>query len=732
MSTVTVPTALGGSGIVYSDDGTGVRDMRDGGHRQWLLPMVGEQIAAAQVAVDAASSTLGAASTQATSTTSLAIGTGSKALTVQTGKNFLIGMPVRIAYSETAYMDGEVSAYTSGTGALTVLVASVAGSGTYADWDVFLTGANGATNPAGGAASAAITTATTLTASSERVRPVAMTTDAQSVTLPDATTLNEGGPLFVLPNTGNRPFAVRANGGTMLTAVQPGGVVELYLRDNGTAAGAWSVSGVGLSPALTIVDATLASTLTQSVETVVRLTDSLSLHFARNASGHPFVCAVDHSPGGLGVGTAVLIVASSATVAQALRISNSKAAIVVDGTSSNVYNVTVSGVTCTVSAAATAAVFDQATFTGQPQIAQLGANGDLLVAIDVSGGAVRAQAVDCSGSNPSAGSSTNIVASGGQAISALYRVSDTTALALYVDDSGSAGSPHSLRGVVLSLSGTTVTVGTSAGVNDILGTGGFSGTVGPPSCALSATSYVVGYYQASGTLFRAVHVGVSGTTVTFGTPLTVETQSIAGNYSYTDLNSNRFQPLLFALTATTALMTWGDSGAFLISRHAVITNSAGTLSVGTILYGLWDRDAGGNFPQAADGFLAMQEQSTAARISNVTISGSTLTVTGTALPPGVVFNETSTQRFGLSGGVRAIRQSAGNGPSIGSPSNWNAFRVTQGAGPRHLGAFNVPNFNGNEVPVEVAANKAAFTSSTLSQNGSATALIKVAIVEFAA
>lgn len=700
-----------------------------------------------------------AAAFSATSTTSLAIGTGSKTFTLaETDRAFAVGMRVRAADNAAPaanYMDGTVTAYSGTT--LTVLMDATAGSGTIASWTVsfaqaqvglpaqsgnsgrFLTtngttASWGAVDLLGGAASAALTTATTLTASSSRVQPVAMTTDAQSVTLPDATTLSEGGPLFVMPNTGTRPFIVRASGGTMLTAVLPGGVAELYLRDNSTAAGGWTVAGRDLSPAAVIGDFTLASTYTQAVEVAVRLSDTLSLHFARNGSGHPFVVAVDHSTSPATIGTPVLIVASSATVATGFRISATKAMLVVDGASSNVYNVTVSGVTCTVSTAATAAVFDQGSFTGQPLICALGANNDLFVAVDtnVSGTTVRAQAVDCSGTNPSAGSAVNVVASGGQAISGVYRVSDTTAVVFYVDDSGVAGTPHSLRGVALSLSGTTVTVGTSAGINDILGSGGFSGTTGPPSCALSATSYVIGYYQASGTLFRAVHVGVSGTTVTFGTPLTLETQSMSGNYIYTALNSNRFQPLLYPLSATAALMTWGDNGAPLASRHTVITNSGGTLTAGAILYNLWDRDDGGNFPQASDGFLAMQEQSTSSRISNVTISGSTLTVTGTALPPGVSFSESATNRFGLSGGIRAIRQTYGNGPSISAQSMWNVFRLTQGAGPRYLGSFDVPNFNGAQIPIEVAANKAAFTSSTLSQNGSATALLKIAIVEFAA
>jgi len=79
-------------------------------------------------------------STASTSTTSVALGTGSKSLTVQTGKSYLKNMPVRIASTATlgAYMDGYVDTYTSGTGALVVNVVGFLGSGTLASWNVYL------------------------------------------------------------------------------------------------------------------------------------------------------------------------------------------------------------------------------------------------------------------------------------------------------------------------------------------------------------------------------------------------------------------------------------------------------------------------------------------------------------------------------------------------------------------------------------------------------------------
>lgn len=94
---------------------------------------------AANAAASAATA-VNAPGTSATSTTSLAIGTGSKALTVQTGKSFVVGQWVTITSTATPtnWMHGQVAAYTTGTGALTVTVSMVGGSGTIASWTVAL------------------------------------------------------------------------------------------------------------------------------------------------------------------------------------------------------------------------------------------------------------------------------------------------------------------------------------------------------------------------------------------------------------------------------------------------------------------------------------------------------------------------------------------------------------------------------------------------------------------
>jgi hypothetical protein len=81
-----------------------------------------------------------------TSSSSIAVGTGSKSLTASTGRSWIVGQPVRVARTSaptTTYMDGTVTAYSSSSGAMTVNVTATGGSGTHTDWSISVTGTAG-------------------------------------------------------------------------------------------------------------------------------------------------------------------------------------------------------------------------------------------------------------------------------------------------------------------------------------------------------------------------------------------------------------------------------------------------------------------------------------------------------------------------------------------------------------------------------------------------------------
>ena len=106
------------------------------------MPTMVQQINAVEDEFEAA---VAAPAWSGTSTTSLSIGTGSKTLTIQAGKSINIGMSVKIANSNdgTQWMFGDVTAYNSGTGSLTVNVTHTNGSGTIATWTVTMSGPEG-------------------------------------------------------------------------------------------------------------------------------------------------------------------------------------------------------------------------------------------------------------------------------------------------------------------------------------------------------------------------------------------------------------------------------------------------------------------------------------------------------------------------------------------------------------------------------------------------------------
>lgn len=81
--------------------------------------------------------------TTSASTTSNTIGTGSKTFTVEAGKGYKVNMTLRASATSGNFMDGTVTAY-SGT-SLTVNFTTFTGSGTFSDWNIFLTISGGAT-----------------------------------------------------------------------------------------------------------------------------------------------------------------------------------------------------------------------------------------------------------------------------------------------------------------------------------------------------------------------------------------------------------------------------------------------------------------------------------------------------------------------------------------------------------------------------------------------------------
>lgn len=135
-NSVTFLTSVGGDGSTVSDDDNPTTGLANGGAIVRLIPSYSNVVAIAANVVNTASNAVNAPATNATSTTSLTIGTGSKSLTLaQTDKLFYVGQTVTI--SDTTglnAMSGTITAFDSGTGAMTVMITSTIGTGTITSW----------------------------------------------------------------------------------------------------------------------------------------------------------------------------------------------------------------------------------------------------------------------------------------------------------------------------------------------------------------------------------------------------------------------------------------------------------------------------------------------------------------------------------------------------------------------------------------------------------------------
>lgn len=228
------------------------------------------------------------------STTSNTVGTGSKSFTADTGKLWQIGQFVIISNTATPanYMAGQVTAYNSGTGALTVNMTVTGGSGTFAAWSIgispvaalyaTLSGAevltnktlsfalntfvstlglaNGGTGQASapasfaalfGYATTATAGATTTLTNASAVNQFFTGILAQTITLPVVSTLALGWT-FAITNRSSIALTVNSSGGNLVATVPPN---TTYVFDciliTGTTAASWDagVEGFFSAPA---------------------------------------------------------------------------------------------------------------------------------------------------------------------------------------------------------------------------------------------------------------------------------------------------------------------------------------------------------------------------------------------------------------------------------------------------------------------------------------------------
>lgn len=619
MTSVTFPTSLGGDGSTVTDDSNATTGLGNGGFRTRLLPTFTNTINIAQTAVNAAVSATTAPGTNATSTTSLTVATGTQTLTVQASKLYVPGMFVMIADTVTPanWMHGIVTAYNSTTGVLNVTVDSSGGSGTFATWTVSIT-APGTARPsqAGNAglflstngtselwASAGVgnvqataTASVTLTGTNEYVY-TQMTAIGQAITLPAANTpLALGGPAFIIDNhEGAYAVGIRDNTGTLLMGIAPGGIAYVALQSNSTQAGVWSVDGSKLEPGLISIDAVLSGTTYYGTSNDhasslhISINSNQSIHFILSAAGTSlYAYIVDNAGKQVTTPTLVSSGSSAITTGAVYAISATTFMLFFGGGASaaatNAVVLSVSGTTITPGtvstiAASTSGLTFQEDNATQPRIVQLTSTLYVVSSIQTGSSWAAVCAFSVSGTTVTAGtplsvSTANNVSNSGT----LFALTATTALFTYV----TSPSLNVTTGVVVTVSGTTCSLGTQVTL-----VASQDNAAAYFTCMLSATSGLVGTDSNTTTSIAVQPFAISGTTITTGTLLTIEssgtfTQPLVYN-SVATPGAGRYSPKLSALSSTTAFLWYADTSY--VSRALVLTVSGTTVTAGTILYG---------------------------------------------------------------------------------------------------------------------------------------------------
>lgn len=439
-------------------------------------------------AATSAASALNSPGTNATSTTSLAVSTGSKALTLaQLGKSFSVGQRVYLASAANTAnrMVGVITAFTPGTGAMTVNVTLISGSGTFTDWIISLAGESELPAVTGadvgkllgvvsgpayglvagrGAGAASPSGNTTLTSSSPALQRINSTAPGQWVKLPNATTMAAGVALFSLHNLGAHDLEVQNAAGVALGYIISGETVLVSLSDISTSAGIWTLQGHSLYGVLTKEITVPLTTGSLSVRGVQVLDSTRDLLFLGGSSG---LYGVVYDATASTFGALVLINATSATLGTPSVLNAPDQTIVVAGLpggNMEVRVITTSGSTITaVGAAATVAYGGSSVAESIIKVAGV---GFVTSVYNGSTGAWNFNALTLSGTTLTIGSSVVSPYTGITTPPKLYDFGSGVVLGVGGDGSSFFARPYTQVGTVLT-AGTTYSIGTATQLSGV-------------------------------------------------------------------------------------------------------------------------------------------------------------------------------------------------------------------------------------------------------------------------
>lgn len=293
-----------------------------------------------------------------TSTTSLAIGTGSKTFTCSSGKQFAAGQFISAvsAANNTNFMHGQVTSYSGTT--LIVNVLDIGGSGTKTDWNLSISGSQGPTGAAGSVSvAAAAGTVDAITATPPNVTLADMTVCA--IVSSGANTLTN--PTFA-PNS-LTAHTITKNGGSALVAGDTGGANYVMLLEYNLANTRWEllnpakvgggdiISSVALAGNPTTTTQAVGTNNTTISTTAFAMTAASNAALAANA-GNSVDCATTASLTGTyasvaaGIGDTFTVTATGVQTVDGHTVAINELILLKDQSSAfqnGIYKVTVAG-----------------------------------------------------------------------------------------------------------------------------------------------------------------------------------------------------------------------------------------------------------------------------------------------------------------------------------------------------------------------------------------------------
>lgn len=401
-----------------------------------------------------------------------------------------------------AYGDGSNLAFTSAGTSGQVLTSAGSSAPT---WQSIPASTGGATITSTGSN-------VTLTSSSNRVQRITTTAVNLSVSLPNATTLTAGGPLFIISNTGTNPFIIKNNSGTILLVLNGGQTTSLFCSSTATSDGTWSFGnnspdGSTLNNILGVTSSQL-DTQAAVVVAIAPLSSTTAIAaYCDTSTTYLFVVTVSGTTLSFGAVTTVADYVSAENRFCLVSFSSTSAALVMRGVGNGNFAVGLSISGTTITAGSITALYN-------------GSNNEIDAVAMSSSTAVcvfpnttaRIQAFTISGTTITPGTEV-VVTSSDQSCLSVVKFDSThgATISAYTGTNTAV-----VYGRPFTLSGTTITLGTASQISNYaynIGAGQFK------AIATSTTSFIVSY-----TIF-----GGSGNT--YGTSSIIANGAVKSDYS---------------------------------------------------------------------------------------------------------------------------------------------------------------------------------------------------------